>query len=84
MQPHFDYACSVWHPNLSNRLLLLSLLLLLLLLLVVVVVVVVVVAVVVVLLIYLLVTAFTKKNKLIKVKITNTPKQMHSPLSEFK
>ena len=22
MQPHFDYACSVWHPNLSNRLLL--------------------------------------------------------------
>ena len=81
MQPHFDYACSVWHPNLSNRLLLLSLLLLLL---VVVVVVVVVVAVVVVLLIYLLVTAFTKKNKLIKVKITNTPKQMHSLLSEFK
>ena len=76
MQPHFDYACSVWHPNLSNRLLLLSLLLLL--------VVVVVVAVVVVLLIYLLLTAFTKKNKLIKVKITNTPKPMHSLLSEFK
>ena len=55
MQPHFDYACSVWHPNLSNRLLLLSLLLLLL--------VVVVVAVVVVLLIYLLLTAFTKKKQ---------------------